>query len=586
MSGLTAPAAAPLPANLAQTLDRQAAHRPDKRAFVFLERGERETDSITYAELALRARLIANRLRERDLTGRRVILAYPTCIEFIAALFGCFHAGVTAIPAPIDSPGRGFPRLRGIAADASAAAVLSLRSGLEAVAAGIGGSMEANPLLLATDEFGPAAESGPPTATGPTPSADPDAVALLQYTSGSTGNPRGVMLTHGNLLHQQLALQGILSSGPEDIGVNWLPLYHDMGLIGGVLHAIYLGGFSALMPPLSFVQRPLRWLQAIDRYRVSISMGPAFAYGLAAQQSRRQSTPLDLSCWRTAICGGEPIRPEILEQFSSTFESSGFDPRSLMPAYGLAESTLMATASRIGVVRSRPPTPAAGEVWSRSLVSCGQAVDHARVAIVDPESRCRSAPGRIGEIWLQGPSVAAGYWQRPEDTDAAFHAALADDPGAGTWLRTGDLGYLEANGLVVTGRAKDLIVIRGANFDPIDIETAAGESDSALAVGGAAAFSIQTEDSEAAVLLYEVNRDAAALIDIPTTAGRVIDAVSRNLGLTLFDLVLLHPRTLPRTTSGKIQRHMSREQYLAGRLASLGSIDHPGLGRLRPRPSA
>jgi acyl-CoA synthetase (AMP-forming)/AMP-acid ligase II len=574
---------------MAEVLIWQAEHRPDQRAFVYLERGEREAGAFTYAELDGRARVIALALIGHGLAGRPIILAYPTCLEFVAALFGCFYAGAIAIPAPIDNHIRNAARLKAVVADADAAAVLSLRSVLTQDFERTG-EMAALPiqgiLCIATDELARGSGTAPPMP------AEPGNVALLQYTSGSTGNPRGVMLTHGNLMNNQRALSAVLASNDDDVGVNWLPLYHDMGLIGGVLHTIYFGGFTALIPPLAFVQKPIRWLQAVHRYRASISMGPGFAYSLVSQRGRTDRTEeLDLSSWRVAICGGEPIRPQVLEHFAATFRPMGFDSTALMPAYGLAEATLIATAAPAGTgLIAHVPEPVAPvssggrhDAWQRHLACCGPAVTGQTVSIVDPKSHAPVPEGQPGEIWLQGPSVGAGYWKRPEATRATFQARLADGDDSGPWLRTGDLGFMSAAGLVVTGRAKEIIVIRGANFDPLDLEASACESDPALESGGAAAFALEHDEGELVVLVHEVKRDALRSIDVNLVRSRVIETISRCFGLRLHDLVLLRPRTLPRTTSGKIQRYVCKELYLAGQLAALEAIEHPALGRCRVR---
>jgi acyl-CoA synthetase (AMP-forming)/AMP-acid ligase II len=572
---------------IGEALIWQAAHRPEKRAFLFLERGERETESLTFGELDLRARAIAQALHDNKLRGQRVILAYPSCLEFVAALFGCFYAGAIAVPAPVASHGHSLARIRTILADAEAAAILSLRSlsGKEGERpSGTMGLHIPDVLCIATDEI---ANSG---VCLPQP-VDPGVLALLQYTSGSTGSPRGVMITHSNLIHNQRVLGRALASSAGDIAVSWLPLYHDMGLIGSVLHSVYAGAFCILMPPLSFMQKPIRWLKAIHRYRASISMAPCFAYNLCARRcAPGRDADLDLSSWRVAICGGEAIRPQMLDKFAETFRPAGFDAKALLPAYGLAEATLLATSSPAGSGMTTLSSPDAvagdaggrGHAWLRQLACCGQTWEEQRVAVVDPDSCRRLPPDQVGEIWLQGLSVAAGYWNRSEETRATFQAKLADELDSGSWLRTGDLGFLGPDGLFVTGRRKEIIVIHGVNYDPLDIETEACDSDPSLSSGGAAAFSIDRDDGEAVVLALEAERSALRSIDVNLLVGKVVSAVNRRFGLMIYDLVLLRPGTLPRTTSGKIQRHLCKELYLMGNLGVLPSIEHPALGRCRP----
>ena len=570
-------------ATLVDVLQWWARHQPRKRAFVYLERGEREAGSLTYAELDRRARIIARAVREHGLTGRPVLLAYPTGLEFVAALFGCFYGGAVAVPAPVDSYDRAATRLQAIMADADVAAVFSLRPVLSQSGnpvAGAAAHRSTPTVVLATDELDGPADEIPPRPL------EPGAVALLQYTSGSTGRPRGVMLSHANIVHNERALLAVLLTGVDDVVVNWLPLYHDMGLIGGVLHTVSFGGLCALMPPLAFVQKPIRWLEAIARYRATVSMAPCFAYGLATQRGlSERAASLDLSSWRVAICGGESVRPQVLEEFATTFAPRGFEPRALMPAYGLAEATLIASAAVGGTgLKVAQPLDVS---WGRRLSHCGPAVAGQRVSIVDPLSREPVPAGQLGEVWLQGPCVALGYWNRPEETRATFQATWAgtgghDAAAAGHWLRTGDLGFMGPDGVVITGRAKDLIIIRGANFDPLDVETLACESDPAFESGAGAAFSIEHDMGEHVVLLHEVRREAARALDVNVLAGKVIDKVSQGIGLSIYDLVLLRPGTLPRTTSGKIRRYACKEQYLAGQLALLGGlIEHPGLGRHR-----
>jgi acyl-CoA synthetase (AMP-forming)/AMP-acid ligase II len=574
---------------LGEVLIWQAKHRPDKRVLLYLERGEREIESLTFAELHLRAHAIAHALQENELGGRRVILAYPSGLEYVAALFGCFYAGVVAVPVPVASYGNSAARIRAIWSDAQAAAVLTVRSLIGGDAEHpneIVGQQLPGLLCITTDEIvapGRISDSGVHLPQH----VEPGGLAFLQYTSGSTGNPRGVMLSHSNLIHNLRALTQALDSSDSDIGVNWLPLYHDMGLIGSVLHAVYAGFFCVLMPPFSFIQKPIRWLKAISRYRASLSPAPCFAFGHCAQRYvPGQEAGLDLSSWRAAICGGETIRPQLIEKFAETFRPVGFPRNALWPAYGLAEATLIATASPLGadLMTASLPARVAGEMggksnaWSRQLACCGQVCGDQRVEIVDPESCHRLPPGQVGEIWLQGQSVAVGYWNRIEETRATFQAKLADERDSGFWLRTGDLGFLSPDGLVVTGRRKEMIMIRGANYDPLDLETVACDSHPSLSSSWAAAFSIDLDQGEVIVLVLE--RSAVSSLDVNLLVSTVVAAVNRQFGLAIYDLVHLRGR-LPRTTSGKIQRNLCKELYLAGELEALPSIHHPALGRCR-----
>jgi acyl-CoA synthetase (AMP-forming)/AMP-acid ligase II len=312
-------------------------------------------------------------------------------------------------------------------------------------------------------------------------------------------------------------------------------------------------------------------------------MAPCFAFDLCTRRTAvRTADPLDLSSWRVAICGGEAVRPHLLEKFAAAFDDARFDPKAFMPAYGLAEATLLATcgAPGRGLIGEAQQTGGA----PRSFACCGLPAPGQTLAIVDPVSRRRLPDGQTGEIWLAGGGIARGYWSRPEETEAAFRAVLADEPESGFWLRTGDLGFLSGEGLIVTGRLKEVIVIRGANYNPLDIEAVARDSDPALSDRDGGAFSVDRDSGEVVVLVHEIDRSAAGAADLNGVAGNIVEAVSRTLGLALYDLVLLRAGSLPRTTSGKIQRHQCKELYLAGGLAALSPVDHPGLGRFRPQP--
>lgn len=546
--------AAGLP-SIVHELALRAEARPDAPAFIFLDRGEAETARLSYGALARRARGIARFLRAEGLAGKTLLLAYPPGLEAIAVLFGCLWAGAAVIMAAPGGSGAAWTRLEAILADGAAAALLTDRKSLAAGAAAL-------PALtipaITTDEIGPDDDGGGPAAsmTG---------LALLQYTSGSTGRPRGVMISHANLAHNLRALDAAYGLGESDTGVSWLPLHHDMGLIGGVLQPLHAGYACVLMPPLAFLQQPRRWLRAISTYQASASPAPCFGYELC---TRRPAEPgLDLSHWRVAICGSEPVERKVLQLFADTYREAGFNSRAFRPSYGMAEATLLAAAGE-------------GMDASGERVACGPP-HGCELAIVTPRTRKRVPEnGQSGEIWLRGPSISSGYWGRPEETAQHFAARLAGEPDGG-WLRTGDLGHMGPAGLVVTGRIKDCLIIRGVNFDPLEIEREACMAVPEMAAS--AAFAISSSGGEAAVLLLEPARLEVKALDAGTLAARVVEAVHLRFGLRLHDLVLVRPRGLPRTTSGKLQRFLCREHYLAGTLPALLALDHPGLGRSRGR---
>ena len=566
---------------LLDLVEQHVACRPDKTAFAFLGDGTNETERLSYAALRSKALGIAAQLRDLGICGAPALLVYPPGLDFVAALIACLYAGAPAVPAPYPAGRRGWERIDAIARDAMPGAVLTLgrltddpsRSGM---LPDLG-----HAAWIATDLV----ELGYPADHGPMPRSED--IALLQYTSGSTVWPRGVVISHANLLHNQQMMASVLGHTSASVGVNWVPVFHDMGLIGAVLQTIHCGSTSYLLPPLKVLQHPVLWLQAISAYRGNTSTAPTFAYELCVRRippERRRA--LDLSSWDVAICGAEPVRAEALEEFADAFAEVGFSRRAFVPAYGLAEATLLATATAKGegyriypadiaeLANGRARAPDTGA--AKRLVCCGAPRLGQEVAIVNPATRRRLEDGSIGEIWLAGSSVAQGYWRRPSETQDTFAASLADGSG-GRYLRTGDLGFLDGNGLFVTGRLKELIVIHGRNYYPQDLEETVRLCHPDLANGAAAAFGIEAGGTEAVVVVFELTRRA---LRTPTRSS-VIEAakavVFRDFGIRLHDLVLLPPGGLLRTTSGKVQRGRCRELYLAGALPMLDPVSgHQG----------
>jgi acyl-CoA synthetase (AMP-forming)/AMP-acid ligase II len=422
--------------------------------------------------------------------------------------------------------------------------------------------------FLATDGLPAGTESG-----WRDPGTGPNSVAFLQYTSGSTAAPKGVVMTYRNLLANQQMIHRVFQQGEDAIGVTWLPLYHDMGLIGHVIHPIYIGATQYLMSPLAFLQRPVRWLQAISRLRVTITGGPNFGYDLAVRRvNQAQRAGLDLSSWRLAFNGAEPIRVETMRQFAASFEGCGFRWDAFSPCYGLAEATLAVTGSPWGASPRLCAVDRAAleahrvvpdETAGQTLVGCGPAPPYPGLAIVDPETHRRLPPDRVGEIWLTGAHVADGYWGRTEESSQAFAARLADDPEAGPFLRTGDYGFVMGGELYVTGRLKDLIIAGGRNYYPQDLERTAEVAHPSVRAGCVAAFPVTLDGEERVIVLAEVN-------DPSTEAEAVKLAIRRALvdahGLAPHGVSLVPPRSLHKTSSGKIQRHACRAAYLAGTL--------------------
>jgi len=566
------------PSTLVELLTHRAECQGDERVFTFLADGEREDAHLTFAELDRQARAVAARLQARNLTGERALLLYPPGLEFIAALFGCLYAGVVAVPVYPPRRNRSLKRLEAVAADAEARVALTTGQVLARVEAPSDQTSALGRLTWlatsqVTDETAPAWQP---------PQVDRDTLALLQYTSGSTGTPKGVMLSHGNLIHNSALIAAALEHTRSSSGVFWLPAYHDMGLIGGILQPLYMGRPNVLLSPMSFLQKPYRWLAAVSRYRATTSGAPNFAYELCVRKiTPEERKTLDLSTWQVALNGAEPVRAETLRAFAEAFAPCGFRPEAFYPCYGLAEATLMVSggfATRPPVVqgfqadslaagKAVPGEPDGGGV--RPLVGCGGRLPDQQFAIVDPATGRACAEGDLGEIWVAGPSVAQGYWRKPELTEATFRARRADT-GEGPFLRTGDLGFIHQGELFPAGRIKDLIIIRGVNHYPQDIEQTVERSHPRLRPGCGAAFVAESEGRgrQQLVVVHEVERARAAPLD------EVLHAVRRDVsaehGLTLDAVVLLRSGSIPKTTSGKIRRHACREAFLDGSLAAVG----------------
>ncbi|MBK9266353.1 MAG: AMP-binding protein [Polyangiaceae bacterium] len=551
----------PFVSTLVDLLNRQSADVPDRPALRFLERGE-VTGPIatwTYADLTMCARAIARWLRSQGVQpGDRVILLYPTGLEFIAVFFGCLMARVVAVPAwPPEPPrmARGVAAVEAIARDCAPTAVLTT-SAFAGFAAAMAEQLPglAALRLLPTDAVAATTDDVLPV------SPDPTALAFLQYTSGSTGSPKGVRVTHANLLANQQMIGQAMRIAPGAEVMGWLPLYHDMGLIGNVIQTIYVGGSLTFISPMHFIERPLRWLEAISRFRAYVSGAPNFAYALCTRKAAGADlSALDLSSWKTAFVGAEPVRSDTLSAFVDRFAPHGFDRRALMPTYGLAEATLFVSGAHAvdGLVVT---TTADGP----PVVGCGPAAEGVEIAIVDVERRVRQPERVEGEIWVRGPIVTAGYWGDPRQNQEEFGQRLEDRDG---WLRTGDLGFLAQGQLYVTGRAKDVLIIRGRNVYPQDLEQVAERASPAVRPGCAAAFAIPGEDgTEAVGLAVEVRQDVddAAL---PALAEAIAAAVSGASLASVSRLLLLRPHSLPKTSSGKVRRQPTRHALDQGEIA-------------------
>lgn len=567
--------------NFAQLLHERAIHSPDAVAYRFVAPDE-SADEITYAELDTRARAVAARITAA--TGGRpdpALLLFAPGLDYLAGLFGCFYAGVPAVPAFPPDPtrlARTMPRLAAIVDDSGADVVLTTSDIAPFLTDLLGKALAGRtPRLLATDEIGNGGDGD-----GVPPPSRPGPPALLQYTSGSTSLPRGVTLTHAHLMSNCADIARGFGIHEDSSAGLWLPPYHDMGLIGGILTPLYSGIPMTLMSPMTFLRRPPSWLRMLTRYRPTITGAPNFAYDLCVRRATDADVDgLDLTSVELTFTGAEPVRPETIERFVERFGPCGFRTASFYPCYGLAEATLFVTGRPPGAWRSvsverdaleihgtaRPADPADPAGPARSLVSCGVPGPDTRLLIVDPATCAPLDDGALGEVWIDNPSVAEGYWRRPDESLATFGATTA--AGDGPYLRTGDLGFVLDGELFIAGRLKDLIVLNGRNYHPVDIERACEASVAGIRRNCGAAFAVEDDEgaAERLVLVYESDHDGEeqhrAAID------GIRRSVSGELSVPPHTVVLVRPRTIPKTSSGKVQRWLARRQYLADELEEL-----------------
>jgi acyl-CoA synthetase (AMP-forming)/AMP-acid ligase II/3-oxoacyl-(acyl-carrier-protein) synthase/acyl carrier protein len=555
-------------------LETHADSQPDKTASIFLEHGELESGRLSYSELVLRARSVAAWLLQRVAPGDRVLLLLPTGLDFVVAFLGCLYAGVIAVPAY--PPRRGRSRSSARFDRRLDAMVCNCTPALALINAEVGAESIAASLRVTAITLDDTMDSPDPTAL---PELRSDTLAFLQYTSGSTGDPKGVCISHGNILSNVEQIAACVGVDDAPVCVSWLPLFHDMGLVGALLAPLSWGGTSVLMEPGAFMQKPVRWLQAISRYRGAASAAPSSAYEACVEKiNEKERIELDLSCWRIAMNGSEPIRPRTMRRFQLAFEANGFRAEAMRPVYGMAESTLLIAGQAAGTLprvqlfdaaaMSHGFAQQANTSDTRELVACGHAWGPHRIRIAHAKSGAPCADGEIGEILVSGPSVSQGYWNRPDESQQSFHARLAGDDAS--WLRTGDLGLLDAGDLFISGRLKDLIIVQGRNLYPQDLEATVEESDPALMPNACAAFAIEREGQEHVVVACEVRRTAVRGLQPDAVAAHVRRALSEEHDAALHEIVFLLPASIPRTSSGKVQRGAARRKYLQGELDTIG----------------
>lgn len=560
------------PPTLVDLVRHRARCQSDDIAFTYLVDGENEQIHLTNRELDRQARAIGAWLQSHELAGERALLLYPAGLEFIAAFFGCLYAGVTAVPVYPPRRNRSLGRIQAIADDAQAKVALTTDTVLARVESLIDETPHLRQLTwLATSHAPDRIEE-----KWEMPEIRGDTLAFLQYTSGSTGTPKGVVLDHANLLHNSALIAHAFEHTRSNLGVFWLPSYHDMGLIGGILQPLYVGRPNVLMSPMSFLQKPYRWLSAITRFRGSTSGGPNFAYDLCVRKiTPEQKATLDLSSWQVAFNGAEPVREETIEAFCEAFAPCGFRREAFYPCFGLAEATLIVSGGfakcppvirwfeAAALAKDQVVDASPEEEGVRALVGCGETLPDQKIAIANPETLTRCAADEVGEVWVTGPSVAKGYWQQPEITQRTFRAFLKDT-GEGPFLRTGDLGFMKDGELFITGRIKDLIILHGANVYPQDIELTVQQSHPHLLPDCGAAFTVETDGQERLVVVQEIHRRHRD--DVEEMFQAVRRAIAEEHDLPVESIILVQAGSIPKTSSGKIQRHACRSGFLDGSL--------------------
>jgi acyl-CoA synthetase (AMP-forming)/AMP-acid ligase II len=562
--------------SLVTLLANRAETQPDDRAYLFLSDRGTEEAALTFSQLHDAAQALAARLTKTAKPGDRAILVFPPGLEFLVAFFGCLIARVIAVPMMV--PRRQSARDSSAGIMANCEPVVALTSPAFAIRADLQARFASEQIQWLSVELTQIARGA-----ADLPQPLPEDIAFLQYTSGSTSDPKGVAVSHANLLANLEMIRLSLGNTRQSTYVNWVPLYHDMGLILNALEALYVGALCVLMAPNAFMQRPLNWLRAIHHYRAEVGCSPNFGFDLCVSRYRAdQMEDVDLSSWKVALNGAEPVHSETIKRFNETFAHHGFNPNAAFPAYGMAEATLLIAGGRRGADHMTLAVSRSGlqahavrapldEADVQTLVGCGRALIGERIAIVDPDS-CRRLPsGQVGEIWVNGPNVARFYWRNAEVSTTNLNAQIADEDDRANWLRTGDLGFLdEASELFITGRIKDLVIIRGINHYPQDIEHTVQALHPALRQNCGAVFSVpDDEGAESLVIVQEIERTERNRIDPVEMTGLIREGVTDQHELFARHIVLIRQGMLPKTTSGKIQRSLARRLWLEGRLDAM-----------------
>lgn len=561
-------------ASLANVVEKRASLTPDRICIQFLADGEQETSSLSFSQLDLQARKIASRLQQLVEPNSRALLVMPAGLEFVCGFFGCLYANVIAVPAYPPAGRRGLPRLYKIIQDAKTGAVLTTSQAFQMIKPMLQNIAEIKSLrFLEVDKLDDnlaTSFAGQET--------KPESIAFLQYTSGSTGSPKGVMVTHANIMANMRMIYRSYKFHQDSVYVSWLPLFHDMGLIGGIFQTMFAGCQLHLMPTAAFLEKPTRWLKAITKYKATITGGPNFAYELCTRKTSDDDlATLNLSSLAVLYNGSEPVREQTLVNFSQKFQKAGFRASSFLPCYGLAEATLLVTGEStselpktISVSSSKLKdgtieivTDSAAE--KKVFVSCGPVNTQEDIRIVDCQTGCPCAEGENGEIWLRGPNIAVGYWSNSKATEESFSAKIPGDTEDRRYLRTGDLGFVKEGQLYITGRLKDLIIIRGRNYYPQDIELCTESAHEALRQGNSAAFSVEDEEGERLTVVAEI-KEAWVQKDLTPVVYAICSRVSQEHEISVNHITFVRPGTIAKTSSGKIQRRLIKKYWLEGQL--------------------
>lgn len=548
----------------------RTAEKPDHVVFRFLNDGVNENESFTYQQLETRSKALGAAMQKAGSKGDRVLLLFHPGLSYVASLYACFYSGNVAVPAYPPRRNRGIERIHAIITDSEAKTCIVSQQVYDDIQKNLQNDELLNQLqwIVYEDVADNKALEFENT------EILPNDLALLQYTSGSTGNPKGVMITQLNLLYNSEYIRQSFGLSSSSVGVHWLPIFHDMGLIGGILQAAYVGGENVNMPPMAFLKKPLNWLKAIEKYGGTTAGGPNFSYDYCIQKiTEEERGDLDLSTVDVFFCGAEPIRKATYKQFSDKFAISKSKEEQLYSCYGMAETTLIVTGGKPhekpkylnvdanALSGNRVKIIDEGKSGGISLVGCGHTWMETRIEIVDAATMKKTGKNEVGEIWISGPTIAAGYWNKPEETKRTFGAMQADT-GEGPFLRTGDLGFFHEKELYITGRLKDLIIIRGVNHYPNDIEFTVQNAIPELRQNGGAAFPVTEGGVESLVIVQELERSAMRNTDFDELMEKIRQVVAEEHELDVYSIVLIKTGSIPITSSGKIQRRQTKYEYL------------------------